>query len=289
MKVGVVGNPRYPDLRAVLEHVALQAPYRDIALYSEERLAPFWGRDVPSFEGTDLDALVTFGGDGTLLRGARLLAGRETPILGVNLGRVGFLTTATRDTLEPALDCLVAGRYLTERRQALEAAIKDGQGETRAIQMAVNDIAVHKGGVARVVRVNVYINGENVGPYSADGIVIATPTGSTAYSLSAGGPIVVPGVEAILVTPIAAHTLAVRPLVVPATYRIVIEPIAGWADDLLVSFDGQTGTTLAPGEKVDVRRADHRVCLIRLGGDGFFSRMRQKLHWGDLSDREAKR
>jgi NAD+ kinase len=289
MKVGVVGNPRYPDLRAVLEHVAGQAPQRGMVLYSEERLAPFWEREMPSFEGVDLDALVTFGGDGTLLRGARLLAGRETPILGVNLGRVGFLTTATRETLEPALDCLVAGRYVTERRQALESAIKDGRGETRAVQMAVNDIAVHKGGVARVVRVNVYINGENVGPYSADGIVIATPTGSTAYSLSAGGPIVVPGVEAILVTPIAAHTLAVRPLVVPASYRIVIEPMAGWSDDLLVSFDGQTGTTLAPGEKVDVRRADHRVCLIRLSGDGFFSRMRQKLHWGDLSDREAKR
>jgi NAD+ kinase len=289
MKVGVVGNPRYPDLRAVLELVARQAPGREITLYSEERLVPFWSRELPSFEGVDLDALVTFGGDGTLLRGARLLAGRETPILGVNLGRVGFLTTATRETLEAALDCLVAGRYVTERRQALEASIRDGQGTTRAIQMAVNDIAVHKGGVARVVRVNVYINGENVGPYSADGIVIATPTGSTAYSLSAGGPIVVPGVEAILVTPIAAHTLAVRPLVVPATYRIVIEPMAGWADDLLVSFDGQTGTTLAPGEKVDVRRADHRVCLIRLAGDGFFSRMRQKLHWGDLSDREAKR
>jgi NAD+ kinase len=118
---------------------------------------------------------------------------------------------------------------------------------------------------------------------------VATPTGSTAYSLSAGGPIVVPGVEAMVVTPIAAHTLAVRPLVVPATYRIVIEPMAGWAEDLLVSFDGQTGTTLAPGESVDVRRADHRVCLIRLGGDGFFGRMRQKLHWGDLSDRETVR
>jgi NAD+ kinase len=244
---------------------------------------------VPVFEGSDLDALVTFGGDGTLLRGARLLAGCETPILGVNLGRVGFLTTATRETLDTALDCLVAGRYVTERRQALEAAIRDDAGNSRAVQMAVNDIAIHKGGVARVVRVNVFINGENVGPYSADGLVIATPTGSTAYSLSAGGPIVVPGVEAMVVTPIAAHTLAVRPLVVPAAYRIVVEPISGWADDLLVSFDGQTGTTLAPGEKVDVRRADNRVCLIRLGGDGFFSRMRQKLHWGDLSDREAKR
>jgi NAD+ kinase len=288
MKVGVVGNPRYGDLKGVLEHVAVSAPHRGIALYCEPRLEPFWTRKVPSFEGVDLDALLTFGGDGTLLRGARLLGARETPILGVNLGRVGFLTTATRDSLDPALDALVAGRYEIERRQALRAAIRDPEGETRATQMAVNDVAVHKGGVARVIRVNVFIQGENVGPYSADGIIVATPTGSTAYSLSAGGPIVVPGVEAMVVTPIAAHTLAVRALVVPATYRIVIEPMAGWAEDLLVSFDGQTGTTLAPGESVDVCRADHRVCLIRLGGEGFFERMRQKLHWGDLSGREIK-
>jgi NAD+ kinase len=289
MKVGVVGNPRYGDLKGVLEQVAIAAPYRGITLYSEPRLESFWNREVPSFEPVQLDALITFGGDGTLLRGARLLSGRETPILGVNLGRVGFLTTATRESLDAALESLVTGKFQIERRQALRAAIRDAEGETRATQMAVNDVAVHKGGVARVIRVNVFIQGENVGPYSADGIIVATPTGSTAYSLSAGGPIVVPGVEAIIVTPIAAHTLAVRPLVVPATYRVVIEPIAGWSDDLLVSFDGQTGTTLAPGESVDVCRADHRVCLIRLGGDGFFGRMRQKLHWGDLSEREAVR
>ena len=286
MKVGVVGNPRYGDLKGILEQVAIVAPYRGITLYSEPRLESFWNRDVPTFEGVDLDALITFGGDGTLLRGARLLGGRETPILGVNLGRVGFLTTATRESLEPALEALVTGKFEIERRQALRAAIRDPEGETRSTQMAMNDVTVHKGGVARVIRVNVFIQGDNVGPYSADGIIVATPTGSTAYSLSAGGPIVVPGVEAIIVTPIAAHTLAVRPLVVPATYRIVIEPIAGWSDDLLVSFDGQTGTTLAPGEAVDVSRADHRVCLIRLGGDGFFGRMRQKLHWGDLLGRQ---
>jgi NAD+ kinase len=288
MKVGVVGNPRYGDLKGVLEQVAIAAPYRGITLYSEPRLESFWNRDVPSLDGVELEALITFGGDGTLLRGARLLGGRETPILGVNLGRVGFLTTATRESLDAALESLVTGKFLIERRQVLRAAIRDAEGETRATQMAVNDVAVHKGGVARVIRVNVFIHGDNVGPYSADGIIVATPTGSTAYSLSAGGPIVVPGVEAIIVTPIAAHTLAVRPLVVPATYRIVIEPITGWSDDLLVSFDGQTGTTLAPGESVDVCRADHRVSLIRLGGDGFFGRMRQKLHWGDLSGREAR-
>jgi NAD+ kinase len=287
MKVGVVGNPRYGDLKGVLEQVAIAAPYRGITIYSEPRLGSFWNREVPAFDDIDLDALITFGVDGTLLRGARLLGGREIPILGVNLGRVGFLTTATRESLDAALDALVAGTFSIERRQALHAGIRDAEAEIRSTQMAMNDVAIHKGGVARVIRVNVFIQGENVGPYSADGIIVATPTGSTAYSLSAGGPIVVPGVEALIVTPIAAHTLAVRPLVVPATFRIVIEPIAGWSDDLLVSFDGQTGSTLAPGESVEVCRADHRVCLIRLGGDGFFSRMRQKLHWGDLSGRSA--
>jgi NAD+ kinase len=286
MKVGVVGNPRYGDLKAVLADVARWAPERGITLYGEPRLEASWHTEIPPFDGVVLDALLTFGGDGTLLRGARLLAGQETPILGVNLGRVGFLTSATRESLKPALESLVAGQFQIDRRLALRAAIRDPEGETRAIQMAVNDVAVHKGGVARVIRVNVFIQGENVGPYSADGLIVATPTGSTAYSLSAGGPIVVPGVEAMVVTPIAAHTLAVRALVVPATYRIVIEPMAGWADDLLVSFDGQTGTTLAPGESVDVCRAEHRVCLIRLGGEGFFERMRQKLHWGDLSGRQ---
>jgi NAD+ kinase len=288
MKVGIVGNPRYGDLKAVLADLARSAPKRGITLYGEPRLEAFWQAEVPPFDGVALDALLTFGGDGTLLRGARLLGAQETPILGVNLGRVGFLTSATRDSLEPALESLVAGQFQIDRRLALRAAIRDPEGETRAIQMAVNDVAVHKGGVARVIRVNVFIQGENVGPYSADGLIVATPTGSTAYSLSAGGPIVVPGVEAMVVTPIAAHTLAVRALVVPATYRIVIEPMAGWADDLLVSFDGQTGTTLAPGESVDVCRADHRVCLIRLGGEGFFERMRQKLHWGDLSGRQIE-
>jgi NAD+ kinase len=115
---------------------------------------------------------------------------------------------------------------------------------------------------------------------------VATPTGSTAYSLSAGGPIVLPTVEAILVTPICAHTLAVRPVVIAATSRVVVVPVAGWSDEMIVSFDGQVGTALADGARVEVRRADEPVRLVRLDGQGFFGRMREKLRWGDLSDRE---
>jgi NAD+ kinase len=286
MKIGVVGNARYADLPQILRLLAELCPGRGIELFTDEGLEEFWGKSPKPIGKTKLDALMTLGGDGTLLRGARLLAGAETPILGVNLGRVGFLTTAARDSVATAVEALAAGRYAIERRQVLRAAIRGADGSERSATHALNDVVVHKGGVARVVRLRVLIGKEEVGPYSADGIVVATPTGSTAYSLSAGGPIVVPGVEALVVTPICAHTLAVRPLVIPATSEVVIEPIAPWADDLLVSFDGQVGTTLVTGDRVEVRRADHRVLLVRLEGDSFFELMREKLHWGDLQYRQ---
>ena len=289
MRLGVVGNPRYPDLKAVLRELAKAAPSRGISLVSEPSLTPLWDEVLPLLGDVPIDALITFGGDGTLLRGCRLLRGNETPILGVNLGRVGFLTTTTRESLLPALDAIVSGRYVLERRLALLASIISDAGGVRSEQSALNDIAVHKGGVARVIRVRVMIDGEDVGPYSADGIIVATPTGSTAYSLSAGGPIVVPGVEAMIVTPVCAHTLAVRTLVIPADSVVCIEPVSPSADDLLISYDGQLGTTLALGDRVYVRRCPSSALLIRLGEEGYFTRMRQKLNWGDLMEREVLR
>ena len=289
MKVGVVGNPRYADLRSLLRELAELAPSRGIRLLTEPSLVPLWD-DVHSLLDQDVpDVLITFGGDGTLLRGARLLHGREIPILGVNLGRVGFLTTATREKLGDALDAVISGRYVLERRLSLHATIISDEGGVRSEQVALNDVVVHKVGVARVVRVRVSIDGEDLGPYSSDGIVVASPTGSTAYSLSAGGPIVAPGVEAMIVTPVCAHTLAVRPVVVPPDSTICIEPVSPGADDLLVSYDGQLGTTLTIGDRVYVRRAQSSVLLIRLGSEGYFTRMRQKLNWGDLSEREGIR
>ena len=287
MNVGVIGNRRYAPLGAILRQLAREAPHRDIRLFTEEELVELWERPLPLIGEEPLDLLLTFGGDGTLLRGARSLEAREIPILGVNLGRVGFLTTASRDTLYEALDAVRAGHSVIERRQALQAAILDPAGAVCGQYEALNDVVVHKGGVARVVRVQVTIDGDPVGPFSVDGLIVASPTGSTAYSLSAGGPIVAPGVEAMVVTPICAHTLAVRPLVIPASSVVVVAPEPSRAEDLLVSFDGQTGIDLAPGCRVEVRRAMHRVLLVRLGAGGWFARMRQKLQWGDLSSREV--
>jgi NAD+ kinase len=288
MNVGVVGNPSYRDLGTLLATVAQAAPRLGITLYSEAQLLGLWPEPKPGrFEpGQPIDVLLTLGGDGTLLRGARSLDGANTPVLGINLGRVGFLTTASSQSLDWALDALVRRAYVTEPRLALLPTLVDKQGKSRTEPTVLNDVVVHKGGVARVVRLRVSVDGDDVGQYSADGIVVATPTGSTAYSLSAGGPIVVPGVDAIVVTAICPHTLAVRPLVLPADVAVSIEPIPPWTEEVLVSFDGQVSTTIQPGERVLVKRAARPVLLIRLGPDGFFTRMRKKLQWGDLSDRE---
>ena len=294
MNVGVVGNPNYPDLGAILATLSQKASQYGLALYSEEPLLPLWptadGQPAPqplSHASGNLDCLITLGGDGTLLRGARLLNGSNTPILGLNLGRVGFLTSAAPETLDWALDSLVRHAYAIEPRLALQSSItgKGGKGGARVEPIVLNDVVVHKGGIARVVRLKVSVDGDEVAQYSADGIIVCTPTGSTAYSMSAGGPIVVPGVDAIVVTAICPHTLAVRPLVLPATAAVTIQPIPPWTEEVLVSFDGQVGTPIQPGERLEVRRAERPVLLIRMGPESFFKRLRRKLHWGDLSDR----
>lgn len=312
MNVGVVGNPRYRDLRGLLTRLAAAAPRHRLTLFTEPDLATLWPASVPAIgqDGAGLDLLLTFGGDGTLLRGARLVGSHGTPILGVNLGRVGFLTTATPETMEEALAAVAAGTYQLETRHALETRIMGAQGTERAGALALNDVVVHKAGVARVIGLRVSRDDEEIGRYSADGIIVATPTGSTAYSLSAGGPVVVPEVDALVLTAICPHTLAVRPIVLPGGSVITIEllpslpalpssapasapapaPVArggpAVGDDVLVSHDGQVVATLKAGDRVTVRRAAAGVRLIRLGKEGFFARMRRKLQWGDLSDRE---
>ena len=297
MNVGVVGNPNYPDLGAFLATLQHKASSLGIALFTEERIQALWpagdGGTPPVLgqaPSTAVDCLITLGGDGTLLRGARLLNGANTPILGLNLGRVGFLTTAGPETLDWALDSIVRRAYTTEQRLALHSTITGKGSKTpgRVEPLVLNDVVVHKGGVARVVRLKVSVDGDEVAQYSADGIIVSTPTGSTAYSMSAGGPIVVPTVDAIVVTAICPHTLAVRPLVLPATAVVTIQPIPPWTDEVLVSFDGQVGTPIQAGERLEVRRADRPILLIRLGVESFFKRLRKKLHWGDLSDRTRK-
>ena len=292
MILGVVGNPDYHDLPSLLRHVAQAAPRHGFTIQTEPRLLPLWPDPKPPVcDFQRLDGLLTFGGDGTLLRGARLLAGAQVPIFGINVGRVGFLATAASQDLDAVLAAIEKQGYTVEPRMALVATVEDREGSRRGQPIALNDVAVHKGGVARVIRFRVSVDGDEVGAYSADGIIVATPTGSTAYSLSAGGPIVVPGVDALAVTAICPHTLAVRPLVIPSTAVVSIEPLPPWTDteEVVLSIDGQVGQLIHEGERLFVRRAEHPVLLGRIGLEGFFARIRRKLQWGDLTDREIAR
>ncbi len=216
MRLGVIGHQGYDELPDILRTLFRVAPGLGIEPLLEQGLHELAEKGARLADPTQLDALVTLGGDGTLLRGARFLDGRDIPILGVNLGRLGFLTSCQGSDFEPALRNLAGGDYVAQPRMALSARAIDSEGEARKQWRALNDFVLHKGGFARVVRLNVFVDGESIGTSEADGVVISTPTGSTAYSLSAGGPVVVPTVESIVITPISPHTLAIRSLVIPA-------------------------------------------------------------------------
>lgn len=228
------------------------------------------------------DLLITLGGDGTLLRGGRAVAGRDVPLLGVNLGRLGFLTSVSLTEMDQALDRVFAGDYRLDHRFTLSARItKDGRTVAGPF-VALNDVVFHKSGVARVSRLNVRVRrdrGEDdVGSFSGDGVIVATPTGSTAYSMSAGGPVVVPSVECLLLTPICPHTLGWRPLALPVSHTVLLTAFDD-TDEMVLTVDGQTIHPVGPDQQVEVQRGDVSVPLIRFEGGSFFSTLRRKLGW----------
>jgi NAD+ kinase len=299
MKLGVLGNPGYADLADLLARLGKAAEGNEISLYLHGDLID--AADGVPYAG-DLDAawpdvgcLLTLGGDGTLLRGARLAGPSGVPILGCNVGRLGFLTSIPLSELETAVERVASGEYELDERLALDVRLQrsslkpradaDDEGEGDAFY-ALNDAVVHKSGFARLVQLRVWADDDELGQYSADGIIISTATGSTAYSLSAGGPILVPSLDAIIATPICPHTMAVRPVVLPATARITVEIDTG-AQDVVLTVDGQVGSRLYDGDRVIAQRAAHPVRLIRFPGQTFFSVLRRKLRWGDVRPPEV--
>jgi NAD+ kinase len=189
MRVGVIGHTGYDDLPAILDGLLRLAPELDLNLEFEPEMREVAREGGVLSNPASIDALITLGGDGTLLRGARWLDGAAVPILGVNLGRVGFLTSCGTDEIGQAIRSLASNNYVAETRMALRATAVDGAGVNRQEWRALNDFVVHKGGFARVVRVGLSVDDDSIGVYAADGVIISTPTGSTAYSLSAGGPV----------------------------------------------------------------------------------------------------
>lgn len=288
MRLGVIGHKGYKELSGILETLFRASPALGLDLLFEDEIHDAAGKGKLLNSPDEIDALLTLGGDGTLLRAARWLNGRDVPILGVNLGRLGFLTSCGSDDLENSLKEFVAGNYSAEPRMVLSAVATDKAGAVKHEWRALNDVALHKGGFARVVRLKISIDGDAIGTYAADGIVISTPTGSTGYSLSAGGPVVVPTVESIIITPISAHTLAIRPLVIPPDAVVTVEA-ADSPTELLVTVDGQVGTRLIQNEQLSVRRGKSPVRIVRFPGTTFFERLRVKLGWGGLPERDQPR
>ncbi len=277
MRLGLVGSPGYPELAAIVNRVRVMADELGIELYGDEVIRNVAGPEYSDLHDNlaDLDAMLTLGGDGTLLRGARAAGPHGVPVLGCNLGKLGFLTAGAVDRLEEMVRLMDAGDCVEEQRLALEV---EAAGRS---WYAVNDAVVHKSGAARLLRVRVWVDDDTVGQYSADGIIVATATGSTAYSLSAGGPILVPSLDALVAAPICPHTLAIRPLVVGADSTIAIDILSGMKGTL-VTIDGEAGGELTEGDRVTIRRSPHPLRLLRLPGDNFFSVLRRKLRWGDV-------
>jgi NAD+ kinase len=289
-RIGVAGHTRHAEMRAIIADLQRIAERHGAEILVEEQLLPH-APGAPLLRAEQLDLLITLGGDGTLLRGARMIQGRSTPLLGINLGRLGFLTSVSLAEMEDAAQRLFAGEYWLDSRSTLDVRVAGADGTPGETFCALNDAVLHKGGFARVIRLAVHVgpDRQEVGTYTADGIILATPTGSTAYSLSASGPIVVPTLDCIIATPICPHTLVVRPLVLPMDTEITVTPLSG-IDEVILTVDGQDGAELRPGDQMIVRRSDSCVSLIRFAGQSFFTTLRHKLHWGlEYTDRGGMR
>jgi NAD+ kinase len=226
---------------------------------------------------TRADMVIAFGGDGTILRAAGLAARAGVPILGVNLGGFGFLAELSTADLPSALPDLVAGRYELDERMMLQAEADHIDADNL---LALNDVVVTTRGVARVLRLRVLVNGEHLASYPADGVIVATPTGSTAYSLSAGGPILHPKVDAVVITPISPHTFNARSVVVDRNDTVDVE-LTVPSQDATVTVDGRVGLPMGETWRVRVRRARQTTRFIRLRSSSFYSILRTKLAWGE--------
>jgi NAD+ kinase len=229
-----------------------------------------------------VDMVVVLGGDGTLLSVADCIgaAGSGIPMLGVNFGSLGFLTEVTLPELYPSLDAAITGAARVEDRMMLRATTIR-RGEVSADHIALNDVVVTKGARSRMIDLSVSVGDEFVTRVKADGLIVATPTGSTAYNLAAGGPIVQPTLDALLLTPIAPHTLTNRPIVIPASSPVRIQPLMEERDEVYVTFDGQAGFQLEAGDEIRICRADQTLRLIRPSTRSYFEVLREKLKWGE--------
>jgi NAD+ kinase len=287
-RIGIIAKRNKPETVAVVKNLAEWLRPKKIELYIEEEmknlLSPFVsGPYLHPVERKELpnhvEMIIVLGGDGTLLSVARQVWNRDIPILGVNLGGLGFLTEVSLEELQGQLENVIQGDFKTDERDVLNAAVIR-KGEKIVEFTVLNDAVINKGALARIIDLEISIDGEYLTTFQSDGLIISTPTGSTAYNLSAGGPIVYPSLHTLIITPICPHTLTNRPIVIPDDVEV-----RAWLkskqQEVILTLDGQQGFPLEFEDVVKVRKAEGRILLIKSPYRNYFELLRRKLKWGE--------
>jgi len=279
--VGLVINYEKEKAQEITLRIVDWLSFKNIKIYIEGDKGKTIGREdlscpIEKFLNK-VELIISLGGDGTLLRAARLSASTDIPVFGVNLGGLGFLTQIGIDDLEKSLEKLYQEKYFLDERMMLDGSVKRKGKEIKKFT-ALNDIVIGKGAFARIICLATYVNDDYVITYSADGLVISTSTGSTAYSLSAGGPIVNPGINSMILTPICPHTLSARPLIIGENDQVRIT-LESNEEEVMVTIDGQEGFTLEPEDEVIVKKSSHKARLITFKEKSFYAILREKLRW----------
>jgi NAD+ kinase len=286
-RVALVGRPDSPGLAEPLARLSafLQSRGHEVVLVAETDLTAAEAappQRLSTAPGATADLAIVLGGDGTMLAVARQLAPHNVPLIGINQGRLGFLTDIPLARMEATLGAMLDGRYVEERRTIIAATVARADG-TRQHAPALNDVVVNRGSLGTMIECAIEIDGRFVYSMRADGIIVATPTGSTAYALSAGGPILAPEVPAFALVPVAPHALTHRPIAVPDSSVIAIAVHRG--RDASVHCDGQAHFEFAEGDRVELRRAPHSARFLHPEGHDYFAMLREKLHWSETPER----
>jgi NAD+ kinase len=281
-RIGLIANPEKPRSIAVIRKAVTQLKRLGKEILCDSVTAQFARLNTvptatdPGTLATHCDLLLVFGGDGTMLQVARETAGAGVPILGINAGHLGFLAAIQEANVADALRTVLAGRFRIENRALLEAVIhRDGSS---TVQTALNDFVLSRGLASRLIELEVAVNGELLTRYRCDGLIASSPTGSTAYSLAAGGAIVSPDADVLTLTPICPHTLSIRPVVM-SLHSVVQVTLLSRRLEATLAGDGQQQTHLSTGDRVLIRRSNHVVKLLRPEGSSFFSTLREKFGW----------
>lgn len=280
-KIGIYAKKNHPDVEQIASAICERFKREQIEVLLEDSLAEQVGQ-VNGYAGEEIpelvDLIIVLGGDGTLISVARLVGELNVPIVGVNLGRLGFLTEITRDELPEMLERLIADDFQVSDRMMLDASIHRNDKVVGKFTV-LNDVVINKGALARIIDMETSVDGRHLTSYKADGLIISTPTGSTGYNLAAGGPIIYPDINSLLITPICPHMLTNRPIMVWS--RSVIEIKVSFEDDVVFfTGDGQVGRKLLPGDRVEVRRSESRTRLVSSPSKDYFEILRTKLNWG---------